>query len=371
MRAACPGGEIGRRTRFRFWRRKVWGFESLPGHQSYIAIGVVIFRGRFNPRIGGLFDSVQSFCAMIIRPRHHWFRLLFVWRGSVLPDIAGRLLLVLIVSILAVLSRDWWMGAHADSALSIPPFTLMGVALAIFLGFRNSVSYERFWEARKQWGGLLVAARTLVRQISSVTVDGQQPAFLLPVVRGVSAFAYALKHQLRQTDSAHDLALRLEQPLLAEVTVARFQAQIILRSLAQRLAEAGRQGQLSEIQLLAIDKSLTVLADTSGACERIASTPIPYTYRVLMTRTVMVYCSLLPIGLATSIGWLTPLIATFVAYTFLALEIIGEQIEEPFGIEPNDLALDAMCHTIELSVCEMIGAEVLGEAPQARNFILT
>lgn len=308
---------------------------------------------------------------MIIRPRHHWFRLLFVWRGSVLPDIAGRLLLVLLVSVLAVLSRDWWMGAHADSALSIPPFTLMGVALAIFLGFRNSVSYERFWEARKQWGGLLVAARTLVRQTGSATVGADRADMLLKVVRGVSAFAYALKHQLRQTDASHDLGLRLDAALLAEVSAARFQPQIILRSLGDWLADAGRQGRLSEMQLLAIDKTLNVLADTSGACERIASTPIPYTYRVLMTRTVMVYCLLLPIGLATSIGWLTPLIATFVAYTFLALEIIGEQIEEPFGTEPNDLALDAMCHTIESSVCEMIGAEVLGEAPEAENFILT
>ena len=104
---------------------------------------------------------------MIVRPHLHWFRLLFVWRGSVLPYIATRLLLVLAVSVASVLSRDWWMSAHAASALSIPPFTLMGVALAIFLGFRNSVSYDRYWEARKQWGNLLIAARALTRQVAS------------------------------------------------------------------------------------------------------------------------------------------------------------------------------------------------------------
>jgi len=114
-----------------------------------------------------------------------------------------------------------------------------------------------------------------------------------------------------------------------------------------------------------------MLGDTSGACERIASTPIPYTYRVLMNRTVMVYCLLLPIGLATSIGWLTPLIATFVAYTFLALEMIGEQIEEPFGTEANDLALDALCHTIETSVFEMVDLQPLSQAPQPVDFVLT
>lgn len=307
---------------------------------------------------------------MIIRPRHHWFRLLFVWRGSVLPNIVGRLALVLAVSVASVLSREWWMSAHANSALSIPPFTLMGVALAIFLGFRNSVSYERFWEARRQWGSILIAARSLVRQVVSVLPGESHAAFRLELVRAVSAFAFALKHQLRQTDAGADLALRLDAPALAEVAAARFQPQIVLLQLANRLAEEQRRGNLSEMQWLALDKSLSVLGETSGACERIASTPIPYTYRVLMNRTVMVYCLLLPVGLATSIGWLTPLIATFVAYTFLALEIIGEQIEEPFGTEPNDLALDALCHTIEYSVCEMAGLAPLGEAPVAHDYVL-
>ncbi|UCV13480.1 bestrophin family protein [Quatrionicoccus australiensis] len=307
---------------------------------------------------------------MIIRPRHHWFRLLFVWRGSVLPNIVGRLALVLAVSVASVLSREWWMNAHANSALSIPPFTLMGVALAIFLGFRNSVSYERFWEARRQWGNILVAARSLVRQVVSVLPGESHAAFRLQLVRAVSAFAFALKHQLRQTDAAADLALRLDAPALAEVVAARFQPQIVLLQLANWLADEQRRGNLSEMEWLALDKSLSVLGETSGACERIASTPIPYTYRVLMNRTVMVYCLLLPVGLATSIGWLTPLIATFVAYTFLALEIIGEQIEEPFGTEPNDLALDALCHTIEYSVCEMAGLAPLGEAPVAHDYVL-
>lgn len=308
---------------------------------------------------------------MIIRPHHHWFRLLFVWRGSVLPNIIGRLLLVLAVSVASVLSRDWWMSLHASSALSIPPFTVMGVALAIFLGFRNSVSYDRFWEARKQWGGLLVVARSLVRQVESSLSGAEHAPLRHAVVRQVAAFAYALKHQLRKTDAGDDLARRLDAGLLPAVRAAGFPPQIILLALARALGEAQRRGALSEIQWLAIDKSLNVMADTSGACERIAGTPIPYTYRVLMNRTVMVYCLLLPVGLATSIGWVTPLIATFVAYTFLALEMIGEQIEEPFGTEPNDLALDAMCHTIEASICEMAGLAPLGAAPQPRDYVLT
>ena len=305
---------------------------------------------------------------MIVRPHLHWFRLLFVWRGSVLPYITTRLLLVLVVAVASVLSRSWWMREHADSSLSIPPFTLMGIALAIFLGFRNSVSYERFWEARKQWGSLLIAARSLTREVASYSTDVALHKY---VARTLAAFTYALKHQLRGTDSRRDLACRLDPDLLERVLIARYATSVILLSLSQTLSAAQKAGQFSDLQLQSMNRNLNVLTEASGACERIANTPIPYTYRVLMNRTVMAYCLLLPIGLSTSIGWLTPLIATFVAYTFLALDVIGEQIEEPFGTEPNDLALASMCHAIEVSVCELVGETPRSEAPQVTDYVLT
>ena len=187
------------------------------------------------------------------------------------------------------------------------------------------------------------------------------------MARRLAAFAYALKHQLRNTDGQADLSRYVGVEELARLTAARFAPEQLLAILADELAKLARTGRVSEMAWQSLDRTLNTLGDASGACERIASTPIPYTYRVLMNRTVMVYCSLLPIGLSTSIGWLTPLIATFVAYTFLALEMIGEQIEEPFGTEPNDLPLDALCHTIEVSVCELAGLPALGEAPVPRD----
>lgn len=304
---------------------------------------------------------------MIVRPHLHWFRLLFVWRGSVLPLLTGRLLLVVAVSVASVLCRDWWLGAHAASALSIPPFTLMGISLAIFLGFRNSVSYDRYWEARKQWGSLLIAARSLTRQVASVAP--QDTALQHAVVRTVAAFVLAQKHQLRKTDPQADLALRLNGAELAQALAGRYVPSVILLLLSRRLAAAQRAGALSEFQWQTMDRNLHLLTEAGGACERIAATPIPYTYRVLMNRTVMVYCLLLPVGLSTSIGWLTPLVATFIAYTYLALEVIGDQIEEPFGNEPNDLALDAMCHSIEVSMCELVGLPVLSQPAEVRDFV--
>lgn len=306
---------------------------------------------------------------MIVRPHLHWFRLLFVWRGSVLPYIVTRLLLVLAVSVASVLCRGWWMSEHASSALSIPPFTLMGIALAIFLGFRNSVSYERFWEARKQWGALLIAARSLIREAASFAPA--DTALQRRLARTLAAFVYALKHQLRGTDPDADLACRLDADVHQRVAAARFVPSAILLDLARDLASAQRNGTISDLQLQAMDRNLNLLTEASGACERIANTPIPYTYRVLMNRTVMVYCLLLPVGLSTSIGWLTPLIATFVAYTFLALDVIGEQIEEPFGKEPNDLALASMCHAIEVAVCELVGETPRSGPPEVEDYVLT
>jgi ion channel-forming bestrophin family protein len=306
---------------------------------------------------------------MIVRPHLHWFRLLFVWRGSVLPYIVTRLLLVLAVSVISVLCSGWWMSEHANSALSIPPFTLMGIALAIFLGFRNSVSYERFWEARKQWGNVLIGARSLTREAASFAPD--ETALQRRLARTLAAFAFALKHQLRGTDPAADLAFRLDPEVHQRVAGARFVPSALLVNMARDLAAAQRDGTISDLQLQSMDRNLNLLTEASGACERIANTPIPYTYRVLMNRTVMVYCMLLPIGLSTSIGWLTPLIATFVAYTFLALDVIGEQIEEPFGKEPNDLALASMCHAIEVSVCELVGETPRSSPPLVENYVLT
>lgn len=260
------------------------------------------------------------------------------------------------------------MNEYPNSALSIPPFTLMGISLAIFLGFRNSVSYERFWEARKQWGALLIAARSLTREVAS-GVHGDL-ALQQKVARTLTAFVYALKHQLRGTDASKDLLVRLSDDVYERAIGARYPTSMLLLDLARNLNMAQQDGLISDLQLQSMDRNLNLLTEASGACERIANTPMPYTYRVLMNRTVMVYCLLLPVGLSTSIGWLTPIIATFVAYTFLALDVIGEQIEEPFGTEPNDLALASMCHSIEVSVCELVGLTPLSNPPESENYVL-
>jgi len=114
-------------------------------------------------------------------------------------------------------------------------------------------------------------------------------------------------------------------------------------------------GRIDSIQQARFDENLDKLADVVGGCERIVSTPIPYSYRVLLHRTVYIYCSLLPFGLVDTLGWFMPLIVVFVAYTFVAFEAIADEIEEPFGTEANDLALNSMSHMIDETIYEMVG----------------
>jgi len=288
---------------------------------------------------------------MIVRPKLHWLRLLLVWHGSVLPNILRRLVLMLAIAILAVASHAQFQrfGIH----LSLAPFSLLGIALAIFLGFRNSLCNERYWEARKLWGGLLVTTRSMLRQAQSLTGRSPDDPEVAGFAAKLIALAYALKHQLRATPYEADLARLLPASLAVRLASAHYPCVLLLRELAGWLSRQHADGRLSDISRQSIDANLNRLSDIIGGCERIAGTPIPYAYSVLLHRTVYLYCLLLPFGLVGDIGLLTPLVSVFISYTFMALDAIAGELEEPFGIEPNDLPLDAMCLTIERSLLEM------------------
>src|SRR3954463_10822808 len=140
---------------------------------------------------------------MITRDRQNWFKLLFVWQGSVLPQILPRLLVLLVLSVIVVYYHGEFF--HYKIPLNASPFTLIGIALAIFLGFYNNASYDRFWEGRKLWGALLNDTRSLCRQVSTMSGYEERSSEIKMFVSLLIAFVYALKHQLRQTDPTKEL----------------------------------------------------------------------------------------------------------------------------------------------------------------------
>ena len=305
---------------------------------------------------------------MIIRKKQNWFLMLFVWRGSVLPEILPRLVALFLISCTVVFFQGKLF--QYKIPLNTTPFTFIGLALAIFLGFCNNASYDRFWEARKLWGGLLIDARSLARQALTLNKQEADPEHVYSFVQLLIAFTYALKHQLRSTDPTIDLERLLPDNFSYMLKNVRFKPAIIILEMGKWLQKSRQEGKIDEIIQAAIDNNLNRLSEILGGCERIANTPIPYTYSVLLHRTIYIYCFLLPFGLVDSIGWMTPFIVTFIGYTFIALDAIVTEIEEPFGLEKNDLALNAMCYTIETSLLEMLGKDISAIKVQDNKYMV-
>jgi putative membrane protein len=305
---------------------------------------------------------------MIIRPKQNWFRMLFVWNGSVLQSIIPQLVFMAIVSSLAVFTHGRVFGEKIP--LNTAPFTLFGVALALFLGFRNNASYARFIEARHFWGNLLIAARTLTSQIRCYLPESVDEDERVRLAHTLIALVYALKHQLRRTDPMPDLCRLLGDERAEALREKCYKPVAILNDIRSALAAHNSRRPLDATSWM-FDAQINEMEKTVGGCERIASTPIPFAYSVLLHRTVYAYCVLLPFGLVDSTVFFTPLICVFIAYTLIALEAIANEVAEPFGLAPNALALDAMTRTIERSIREMCGLEVPEELAPVNLYRLT
>ncbi|MCD2421408.1 hypothetical protein LQ567_01445 [Niabella pedocola] len=290
---------------------------------------------------------------MIIRKKEHWFKMLFIWHGSVLPRLLPRLSLLFLLSLAVVYLHGTIFSFKVP--LNTTPLTLFGFVLALFLGFRNNASYERFWEGRKLWGALLNITRSLTRQALTLLNPKADEGTVLEFVHLLTAYTYALKHQLRGTDPQDDLKSRLGKQDLEQLAQAQYKYIIITKFLAAWVERAKAANQIDSIQQARFDENIDKLEDVAGGCERIMSTPIPYSYSVLLHRTIYIYCFLLPFGLVDTLGWFTPFIVVFIAYTFVAFEAIADEIEEPFGVETNDLALSSMCEMIEQTNLELAG----------------
>ncbi len=302
---------------------------------------------------------------VIVRPRPHWIRLLLVRHGSLIHRIYGQQLFIFGLSCAVVLAHGqlflWKVTLNAS------PFSLMGISFAIFLGFRINASYDRYWEARKQWGSVLVETRNLTRQALTFIAPGRD---VRPFVLGLAGFASTMRNQLRDQSSTVQTDGLLPESLRAQLAGARSAPTLVLLWLGQWLRDC-RQAKLLEPMLaLKMESSLDGLSQALGSCERIANTPLPFAYSVILHRSVYLYCALLPFGLVDSIGLMTPLVVTFVSYTFFALEALSDEIENPFGLADNDLALDAMVSGIHASLSEMLGDVPPPMARPDANFVL-
>lgn len=309
---------------------------------------------------------------MIVKEKLSWIRLLLCVRGSSFSETLPRILSATFVAI--VVSYIELHYGFEKYSLTTTPFMLIGVALGIFLGFRNNAAYDRFWEGRKLWGSLVNTSRSLARQayslFSAVDDTVELSAFRQMFVRRVIAFAHALRHHLRDEDPLDELQRYLPPADFSEAVQSRHRPLVILQQLGRDLALARSRQWLTDVNLLAVDGQLVELSNILGACERIKNTPIPFTYTVLIHRLVAFYCLFLPLGIIDSAGMLTPVVTFLISHAFFGLDAIGDEIEEPFGTQPNHLPLTAISRNIEINLLELLGESNLPEPIRPVNRLL-
>ncbi|HBV2906290.1 TPA: bestrophin family protein [Citrobacter freundii] len=285
---------------------------------------------------------------MIVRPQQHWMRLIFVWHGSVLSKIFSRLLLNFLLSIAVIIMLPWY--TMLGIKFTLAPFSILGVAIAIFLGFRNNACYSRYVEARHLWGQLMIASRSLLREVKTTLPDDAE---LGQLVRLQIAFAHCLRMTLRRNPQAKPLAKYLSEKDLQTVFAAQSPANRILLLMGEWLAVRRRDGQLSDILFHSLNNRLNDMSAVLAGCERIANTPVPFAYTLILHRTVYLFCIMLPFALVVDLHYMTPFISVLISYTFISLDTLAEELEDPFGTENNDLPLDAICNAIEIDLLQM------------------
>ncbi|NJK32942.1 MAG: hypothetical protein HC927_11335 [Deltaproteobacteria bacterium] len=295
--------------------------------------------------------------------RTSWLEQILLVRGTPISKVWRRVVVTGLVALVITLLDLQWGLFHVN--LTPLPFTLIGLALSIFLGFRNNTGYDRFWEGRKLWGSLVNVARSLTRQILTLigptarTSDAATPARLAEIRRELIytliAYVHALCHHLRDEEPFEALARLLPA---AQVEALRHELNrpvAILQMIGDRLRAVHDEGLIDTYHLPVLDAGLTELTNIQGACERIKSTPIPASYTVLMHRIVLLYCMGLPFGIVETVGVATPLVVLIVAYAFYGLDAVGTEIENPFERDPNDLPLSTLTRMIEVNLRQRLG----------------
>lgn len=300
---------------------------------------------------------------MIVRPKPTLWGVLFTLKGSVAPHIAVRLL---VITAIACLVTEW---ARHDPTpferLATAPFTLVGLSLSIFLSFRNNACYDRWWEGRKQWGQLVVEVRCLLRETQAFAEDPARE----PMLRATCGFAHALAARLRDGDERAAAKAWLPPGIARRGSPNVTDA--VLGEVARHIQDLSRRGVVGEWRYAILDARLNAMSAVHTACERIKGTPLPFAYTLLLHRTAYLFCCLLPFGLAAPLGWATPLVTAMVGYTFFGLDALGEELEDPFGTDANDLPLDALVRVIEREILHALGVTDLPPPLQPVDFLLT
>ena len=227
----------------------------------------------------------------------------------------------------------------------IAAYSLVGFVISLLLIFRTNTAYDRWWEGRRKWGEMVNDSNNLAIKLAVLLDDSDDRDFFK---RMIPNFMFAAKEHLRNGVLFEQLEL-----LENEKESIRNKKHIplaISQLMYGRLATLVKNGKLSEEEFIILDKNCNMFVDSIGACERIKNTPIPFSYSLFIKKFIFIYVTTLPLAFVTTFGYFAALIATFIFYVLVSIEVLAEEIEDPFGKDDNDLPTDMLCERIRINV---------------------
>ena len=231
------------------------------------------------------------------------------------------------------------------------PLSLIGSAIAVFLAFRNTTAYARWWEARTLWGAMVNSSRSFARELKML-LPPECVAIRTELVRRHIAYVHALRLHLRRQSPWSELEDRLPASEREHLQTVTNVPNAILDRTAQII---GQLEGLDSIKLAAFAHTLSDFSDAQGGMERIKNTPFPRQYANYPIVFTHGFCLLLPLGLVGSLGIYTPLGSTVAGFLFLALLQIGNDMQAPFSNTENDVPLTTLTRAIEIDLRESLG----------------
>lgn len=238
--------------------------------------------------------------------------------------------------------------ANLQKALSV--HSLIGFVLSLLLVFRTNSAYDKWWEGRKHWGALINNTRNLAINLK-VLVPTQKESLAF-YQRMIPNYAFALKEHLKDNRILTELDLKEGEKGWAEK--CDHLPNKIAESLYKETLKLNKDGHITNEDMIRLDNELRALTDITGACERIKNTPIPYSYSLFLKKFIFIYIITLPLGLIPDFSYWTVPLVCFFFYVLLSLELIAEEIEEPFGYDDNDLPTGDMSQKIKVNVAEIM-----------------
>lgn len=232
----------------------------------------------------------------------------------------------------------------------IAVYSLLGFVISLLLVFRTNTAYDRWWEGRKLWGAIVNDCRNLALKINAIEPLKNETSFFKNTI---SNFCFSAKNHLRDKINEEELEFNdlIERK---QYDSTQHKPVFFINLIQSKFYELKSKNQISDNEWLILDKNVNALIDSLGGCERIKNTPIPYSYSLFIKKFIFIYVITLPLAFVNQFSYFSAFIATFVFYALVSMEVLAEEIEDPFGEDDNDLPTDQICERIKQNVNEIL-----------------